>query len=550
MADNTERLTALLEKGFFPMELPPAFTSTSYAQAVVSCTELPAAFTNGRSVTELVRYRLARSGTLHRTLGIPNPVTFYGLAHEVVQSDAEVMPTPELPYSLTHPVFADDDSLRAVNRSHSFSAKAAARLRTRRCARYVLQADISRFYHAVYTHSIPWALHGKSESKMKPRDMSLLGNRLDALVRNAQGKQTMGIPVGPDTSLVLAELILRQVDKQLHEYEYTEWFRYMDDYEFAFKSLGEAEAALGRLQSLLSATELALNPSKTCIVKLPDNIEAGPVALLRSFSFRELPGNQKSDIVHYFNTAFTIAKTRPEVSILKYAVSRLGGVDIHQDNWESVQQLYMQCCTIEPGVIPAALRQLVYYSKKHEYSIAAEDWTHVVNSVIGFHAPQGHSSEVAWGLWLAWILNLAIKEANARSVAEMLDDIPLILLLALNKKGLVYGTGIFDTPRRLLTHPQLIGQNWLFSYEAQVKEWLRSYETDDHIREVDAFLYLRDREVSFFDENYEYDIDALEESLKAPSREGEHPDYPDSRGTESSPDEFAATDAGILFDTD
>ena len=38
------------------------------------------------------------------------------------------------------------------------------KLRPRRWrgARYILKTDISQFYPSVYTHSIPWALHGKA----------------------------------------------------------------------------------------------------------------------------------------------------------------------------------------------------------------------------------------------------------------------------------------------------------------------------------------------------------------------------------------------------
>ena len=31
--------------------------------------------------------------------------------------------------------------------------------------RYIARTDIARFYHSIYTHSIPWAYHGKRVAK-------------------------------------------------------------------------------------------------------------------------------------------------------------------------------------------------------------------------------------------------------------------------------------------------------------------------------------------------------------------------------------------------
>jgi hypothetical protein len=43
--------------------------------------------------------------------------------------------------------------------------------------------------------------------------MSFYGNLLDLRVRNAQDGQTIGLPVGPDTSRLLAEIVGTAVDK-------------------------------------------------------------------------------------------------------------------------------------------------------------------------------------------------------------------------------------------------------------------------------------------------------------------------------------------------
>lgn len=74
---------------------------------------------------------------------------------------------------------------------------------------------------------------------------ALLGNTLDKLVRAAQDGQTIGIPIGPDTSLIVSELVMCAADQTLSESLPATGFRYVDDIELSFVTRAEAESALG-----------------------------------------------------------------------------------------------------------------------------------------------------------------------------------------------------------------------------------------------------------------------------------------------------------------
>ena len=63
------------------------------------------------------------------------------------------------------------------------------------------------FYHSLYTHSIPWALHGKDNAKANRQNPAPIANSIDTALRNTQDQQTLGIPVGPVTSDLLSELL-------------------------------------------------------------------------------------------------------------------------------------------------------------------------------------------------------------------------------------------------------------------------------------------------------------------------------------------------------
>lgn len=149
-----------------------------------------------------------------------------------------------------------------------------ARARSRVASRYLLTTDLSQFYPSIYTHSIPWSLHTKSVAKARQNDYTLLGNVLDLATRNGQYRQTAGIPIGTDTSLVIAEAILSSVDAKLGVAIAKRGFRYIDDIGCGFRTITEAEETLGQLHHLIGDLQLQLNPRKTRITELPSELEA------------------------------------------------------------------------------------------------------------------------------------------------------------------------------------------------------------------------------------------------------------------------------------
>lgn len=75
----------LLERGYFPRELPPSFTTASFAAFVASYRRglsLPA-----RS-TQYVSHNLARPGGLRRSLKIPNPFFYLALSEQIERHGA------------------------------------------------------------------------------------------------------------------------------------------------------------------------------------------------------------------------------------------------------------------------------------------------------------------------------------------------------------------------------------------------------------------------------------------------------------------------------
>lgn len=495
-------LNDLLRKGYFPEELPPPFTTKTYAGVLVeqySALSLP--FTQPTRAGKISPHNRPRVGSLRRTLGIPNPIHYFRLADEVSKhGKALEKHYKRSKISLSVPV-ARKYGGRAIAARYRMSALPGRRAANRATSRYIVKADIARFYHSIYTHTIPWALHSKATAKSRPLDKKLLGNRFDIYVRSGQDNQTIGIPIGPDTSLALAECILCEIDACLPASLRNSGFRYIDDYEFGFSSLSQAEEGLAILQEKLSDYELALNPRKTRIVELPSALEDAWVSELRVLTIHDDvdPKAQRYDLLRYFDRAFELAKQYQDEHVLNYAIQRVSGILIAKTNWSIYQDLMLQCVLSEPGTLRYGFGQLTRY-KQMGYKLDADSLRKVVNVLVEVHSRQGHGSEVAWAVWAAIFFNVSISTANGNRIAKMDDSVVALLSLDARSKGLIPKSVKFDYWKTLMTTEGLYDKHWLLAYEAGVKKWLPSAGKGNHIDKDPAFKFLKTNNVQFYND--------------------------------------------------
>ena len=497
---------SILSKGYFPQELPRAFTTVSYGSFIEqNLSNLPGGFASSGLHSKNAVHNLAIRGKLRRKLGIPNPVNFYQLASFVCQHWTELLScASRSSISLTRPV--DPAPIRAiVDIKKGFRDRAASRAHIRSTSRYILQADISRFYHSIYTHSIPWAIHDKSVAKTDQND-ALFGNILDRLVRNAQDRQTLGIPIGPDTSLLIAEIILSAIDVDLANQRITTGFRIMDDYEFGFKTRAEAEVALGILQESLNKYELALNPNKTQILELPLPTEDIGIPELRALqlSDAEKSGHktQLYDIIYHFDRAFELFRENPEGTFLKYMLPKFNKVVIHSKNWSYFENMLLQSAITEPGTlsgVSGVVEQLLRH-KALGHTLTIDHIGDGFNEIIKQHGPLGHGNEVAWAIWGLLVLQIPLEEKSATIAASMNDSIVAILTLDADKKGLVPSGVDYSDYELFMTTENLYGEQWLLAYEANVKGWPPSVGTADHVKDDQCFNCLKTNGVYFYDD--------------------------------------------------
>ena len=493
-------LQEFLARGYFPKELPPPFTTTAFASHICNAppvADFAKAIDQKPKSSKAARYSLARGGLLRRPLSICNPVAYFLLCQEIVSSWTEISPfVLGTEISSTHP--EEKTTGRAVDGHFPQSARSEQARQKRLGKRYILQTDVSRYYSSIYTHSIPWAMHSKATAKSN-HSFSLVGNRLDALVRLGQDQQTIGIPIGPDASLVIAEILMQRCDEHLaSQFPNIQGFRFIDDFELSFMTQAEAERAHHELEACLSEYELALNPKKTSIRDLPLPIEAPWATQLKRAKPRKEKNTQAADLAHLFDLAFKLHRENPEDAVLQFAISLLQFESIHPDNWSLFQKLLMLCSLPEPACFPGAIRQIVLRRNLGMVDLIPEI-AEITNALVVTHSPLRHSSEVANAVYACIALGITLGDAAVDAISRC-DD-PVVALLALDCESRNLTTKQIDKTlwRGHMKAAALYDEYWLLAYEANIRNWLPNFRGKDFVAADQNFSSLKAAGVHFYD---------------------------------------------------
>ncbi|MDM7955928.1 antiviral reverse transcriptase Drt3b [Blastomonas sp.] len=144
----------------------------------------------------------------------------------------------------------------------------------------MMQIDISKCFDSIYTHSMPWAVMGKNQTKFNlDGSKSTFGGRFDAVMQQLNQNETNGIVIGPEFSRIFAEIILQSVDVELeralfdranlkHKSHY-EIFRYVDDFFVFYNDKSTELHVIEELQEILKSKKLAINPAKLKVYPKP-----------------------------------------------------------------------------------------------------------------------------------------------------------------------------------------------------------------------------------------------------------------------------------------
>lgn len=146
------------------------------------------------------------------------------------------------------------------------------------------QLDVSKCFDSIYTHSIAWAVSGKSFIKEQIAEnsadilFSSFPDDFDTLMQKQNYNETNGILIGPELSRIFSEIIFQKIDlsverelKNLDIYSGVDYeaFRYVDDYFIFYNENKVYKKIVSCLSSHLSEYKLGLNTEKEVIYEKP-----------------------------------------------------------------------------------------------------------------------------------------------------------------------------------------------------------------------------------------------------------------------------------------
>jgi hypothetical protein len=364
---------------------------------------------------------------------------------------------------------------------------------------------VARFFPSVYTHTIPWALNGRSQAKAdgNHRSTAVYGNRLDFIFRQAQDRQTIGIPIGPDASRIVGELVLSAVDGMflsLSGRRRPTYLRHVDDYWIGGHSVDECERHLQTLRTALREYELDVNELKTRILPTNQIIgESWPTELQRELR-QNLDSHRSSgrnDTITTLSNIIDRATRNNDEGMIRHVIRKIDEYSLWDRHWDLLEHFLAQCSIQFPHAFDYVARVVswrIRTSQAHDRNL----WSDVASVVATQASELGRDSEVLWALWL-------IKELGVRITRKMTTNIvrgngPIVLAYVAHAyaNGLIREKRFHETLWARVAGNRHAGQFWPLTLEL---DYLEIPETTTQVEGDGAARVLHESGASLIDWN-------------------------------------------------
>lgn len=512
---KTQRFNRLISHGYFAPELPPCFVALRFAKYRESIwKEISDRVANYTS--EPCWFYFPRFGRNDRKFGIINPISYLAIARVISDNFIQLKKSAQQSQFSASPLEFDWDGSRAalrpnINVRDDFQVNL---LNT--CDRFA-SADIQSFFHSIYTHAIPWAIRGKSVAKSNRSD-DQFSNKLDRYCRNAQDGQTIGLPVGPDTSRFIAEVVASGVDKELQKRLNTldkRALRYVDDYLIGVGGGQSGDEIIAAIRQAASVFELELNSDKSEIHSKSLRFPIG----WKQAVLAARPENNESinDFYQFFYQIGRISEEQPNINVEKYALqnARLSFVDAN--NWKTIQSHLLNAYWRNPTLISFLVNILVLRQKKCE-DVNINGIREFLHRCLPQLAIENRTGEIAWFLYLIIRLKIKISASRIEPLFYIVNSLVALLVCYASKHSYIDGTIKHDKWDPFFNKDGLKGQMWLFAYESVIQN-VNPAGSSRFIEEDYFFGSIYKRKISFFSPKGGFDeIERVTEVLERENR--------------------------------
>jgi hypothetical protein len=498
---KSERLRRLVSHGYFAPELPPCFVSESLAKhrasiltGIDALSDIKGKPAFHRFTSEPSWFYFPRFGKDDRKHGVPNPISYLLLARAIADNYVRIRKVAKVSkISLSPPIF-DWSGYRALMRP-SIDVRDDFRVDLSSRRETYVAADIRAFFHSIYTHAIPWALHGKSFAK-KNRGTQHYGNLIDLLCRNAQDGQTIGLPVGPDSSRLIAEVIASAIDQELSksvEVSSRVASRYVDDYTVSADDSTSGDSLIAALRQAAAVFELDLNNEKSGIFSTATRHDGAWKQEAKAY----VPRNSmdESQFLLFFYRVGRMCESHPGNNVEKYALQNARAAFVKAQEWRKIQSHLIAAYRRNASLISFLVEIMILRQESRcdvDTASLAEFIAHRIPSL----AENNRSGEIIWLLFLAIRLSIRQKAKNLVLLLKLENSMIGLLVAASVKRGLVDGKVDFAGWNSSLNSDGLRTGMWLFAYESVIQR-MNPSDSTSFIEQDEYFSLLLRRGIRF-----------------------------------------------------
>ena len=328
---NTDLYDGLVGYGLFAEKIPNFLTSKDFLTFTKTLT-----FPVNEKPKDYIRYSSVRNINIPRPFAIPEPFAYANQSKTLSDNWLKLQKhfrdktiNDSFKVSRIHLRKLKDKSELFEMNYKNFTKDGEPEQDIVITSKYVAIADISNCFPSIYSHSISWALVGKSIAKKNSTIKTEWFNQIDFNTRNLKHGETNGVLIGPHSSNLISEIILVSVDNELTLQGF-KYIRNIDDYTCYVDTYEDADKFFLCLSEELKKYELALNSKKSKIIPLPQASVKNWVTKLNHFNFtntyfvNDIEAIRVKELKGFLDFAIELMlKEDSDASIINYAIKIL-----------------------------------------------------------------------------------------------------------------------------------------------------------------------------------------------------------------------------------
>lgn len=424
--NKDELLKRLLCYGLFPERIPPVFSSVGFGSYCYNKIKNDQFNHNEKITYKHIIYPLTQDNKV-RMLGVPNCFAYAHLcnlfynnwdtlkqffnknwANHYNPNMIRMQKQKKRLFSLDNYLYYwGTENARLINITKTTPNEIDYKLSLIAGNKYCIHLDISKFYNSIYAHAISWALITKRKSKElyrnKQKEKAFIKNEynykcFENYVIQMQDKESFGIPIGPDTSYIIADILLSPIDNILFSKGF-KFIRYIDDYYFCATNESNLQNFANELRKQLYIYKLNINDEKTEITKFPIPLKPEWVNELDNYSLPDAKDSKFFDKLIYFIDKSVVHSATYGAKTIKYAMKYITNKYRKDDLSPYIKRLfmyYMHLIFIHPYLIDCLDRLLGCCHNVQEINNISSH----INTLLGKVIKENNYDTIAWIIYI------------------------------------------------------------------------------------------------------------------------------------------------------